>query len=121
MRFDESEQFSAEEIDELAKSPIRSDWYQPQPVRIEDELLRREEIKNEDLLQDISLKRWTLIILLVFLGLETVLVFAFAFFQATNQFGFYLEEWSFKLLVSATITQVYLMLRIAVQYLFPKK
>ncbi len=110
---------SIESLEDLLKS---SSFYsqEQKPVKIKDELARREKLKNEDLEQDIRLKKLTLKVLLGFLGVETITIFAFAFFQATGKFGFMLEEWSFRILISATITQIYLMLRIAVEYLFPK-
>lgn len=90
--------------------------------KISDEITEKERIKNEGLRQDIILKRFTLWILFGFLALETIMVFVFSFFQAIHwPFGFNLEEWSFKLLISATITQITIMLIIAVKHLFPKK
>ena len=90
------------------------------PTKIKDELARREKLKNENLEQDIKLRRFVLRMLLGFLATETFVIFLFAFLQATQIWKFKLEEWSFRLLVGATITQIYLMLRIAVEYLFPK-
>lgn len=92
-----------------------------QPKKVVDEVERAERLKNDDLEQDIKLKRLTLKILLYFLGGETIIIFIFAWFQATGWLTFSLEEWSFRIIISATITQIYLMLRIAVEYLFPKK
>lgn len=89
------------------------------PTKIKDELARREKLRNDDLDQDIKLKKLTLKVLLGFLGAETLVIFVFAFFQATMMWGFMLEEWSFRLLLAATITQIYFMLRVAVEYLFP--
>jgi len=90
------------------------------PVRIEDEAARREKLKNDDIEKDIILKDLTLKCLLIFLSIETLLIFLFSFLQATTFLNFKLEEWSFRLLIGATIMQIYLMLRIAVEYLFPK-
>ncbi len=80
---------------------------------------RRKELENDAFSQDIALKRITLIVLFVFLALETVLVFTFAFLQATKLLSFSLEEWSFKLLITATLSQITLMLNVAVKHLFP--
>jgi hypothetical protein len=85
------------------------------------EIAREKKLKNDDAEQDIQLKKVTLNRLFIFLASETALVFIFAFFQATNLFGFSLEEWSFKLLTSVTIAQITVMLFVAVNYLFPKK
>lgn len=82
---------------------------------------RKEEIENEDLEQNIRLKRYTLFILLGFLAVETIVIFVFSFFQATFIFNFKLEEWSFKLLITATILQITFMIQVAVKHLFPNK
>lgn len=81
----------------------------------------KEDIENEDLEQNIRLKKWTLYILFVFLLIETITIFAYSFFQAVHFHGFRLEEWSFKLLVAATISQITYMCQMAVKHLFPGK
>lgn len=92
-----------------------------QKVDIDDEIARARKLKNDDAEQDIRLKRITLAILLGFLAAETVLIFVIALFQAIRwPFHFHLEEWSFKLVVAATIGQITAMLYVAVRYLFPK-
>lgn len=88
-------------------------------IDIDQEIAREQQIKNENAAQDIRLKRITLNRLFIFLAAETVLIFAFALVQGTQWFGFHLEDWSFKLLVSATIAQITGMLFVAVRYLFP--
>lgn len=88
---------------------------------IEDVLAEREELKNEGIAQDIELKRTTLYRLFVFLGIETAVIFGFAFLQGSHLFGFALEEWSFKLLLAATLLQITYMLQVAVKHLFPTK
>jgi hypothetical protein len=88
---------------------------------INQEIARAQKIKNDDAEQDISLKRKTLNRLFIFLGVETACIFLLAFFQAVHWPGhFHLEEWSFKLLITATILQITGMLYLAVRYLFPK-
>jgi hypothetical protein len=90
-------------------------------VDINDEIARERKLKNDDAEQDIKLKRKTLWVLFVFLAGETLLIFLFTFFQAIRwPFGFHLDEWSFKLVVTATILQITGMLYVAVRYLFPK-
>lgn len=89
--------------------------------RINEEKIRRGALENDAFEQDIALKRSTLRKLFVFLALETVVIFVFAYFQGVSFNGFVLEEWSFKLLVAATITQITVMLNIAVKHLFPEK
>lgn len=88
---------------------------------INEEIIREQKLRNDAVEQDIRLKRQTLDRLMAFLAVETGLIFVFALLQATHWFGFTLEEWSFNLLVAATISQITLMLNIAVKNLFPKQ
>lgn len=97
---------------------------QPDPrTSIEHEISKEEvrarKLVNDDKAQDIKLKKLTLNRLFTFLGIETAAIFLFALMQATNMFGFELEEWSFNLLIGATLTQITAMLFAAVRYLFP--
>lgn len=89
--------------------------------RVEDAATEMQRIQNEGMRQDIEMKRSTLKILFAFLSFETIAVFCFSFLQATKIFNFALEEWSFKLLVASTISQITVMLVIAVKHLFPNK
>lgn len=82
---------------------------------------RIKQIKAKGLEQDIDLKKGTLDRLFIFLMIETAIIFIFSFLQATKIFKFSLEEWSFKLLVSATLLQITYMLQVAVKHLFPSK
>lgn len=87
---------------------------------INNELVRERRLKNDDAEQNIHLKRTVLKILFWFLGVETFFVFLFAFFQAIKwPFLFQLQEWSFNILITATIIQIASMLLVAVRYLFP--
>lgn len=95
--------------------------HSPKRSSISDELAREKKLKNDDTEQDIQLKKITLNRLFKLLVGETAIVFIFAFLQGSHLFGFALEEWSFKLLTSVTITQITVMLFVAVNYLFPKK
>lgn len=79
----------------------------------------KEDLENEDYEQDIKLKRKTLRNLFVFLTAETIAIFLFAYWQAIKYKGFHLDEWSFRLLVGATISQITFMLSVAVKHLFP--
>lgn len=90
------------------------------PMDINEEIARAERLKNDDVEQDIALKRNTWYRLFQFLSIETALVFILAFFQGINwPWHFHLEDWSFKLVVTATIGQITAMLYVAVRYLFP--
>lgn len=88
---------------------------------VADEIAREKKLKNDDTEQDIRLKKTTLNRLFALLVGETIIIFLFSFLQATHDFHFALDEWSFKLLTSVTITQITVMLYVAVNYLFPKK
>jgi hypothetical protein len=88
---------------------------------VTDVIEERKKIENRALAQDIDLKKQTLFILFGFLAIETILIFIFTFFQGVHLWGFSLEEWSFKLLIAATITQVTLMVHVAVKHLFPQQ
>jgi hypothetical protein len=91
-------------------------------IDISQELAREQQLKNENAAQDIKLKRSTLDRLFWFLTIETGVVFVFALCQATGQpAGFHLEDWSFRVIVGATIAQITGMLFVAVRYLFPTK
>lgn len=92
---------------------------QGKTIDIREELARRERIKNDDAEQDIILKRTTLNRLFWFLTAETVAIFVLAILQGFEVLR--LEEWSFKLLITATIAQITAMLFVAVRYLFPTK
>ncbi|QQR82644.1 hypothetical protein IPJ70_00835 [Candidatus Campbellbacteria bacterium] len=83
--------------------------------------VRKKKLENDALEQDIALKRLTLSVLFGFLALETAAVFIFSYFQAVFFKGFALEEWSFKLLVAATLSQITYMIQVAVKHLFPSK
>ncbi len=90
------------------------------PIDISQEIARKQQLENENIAQDIRLKRITLDRLFLFLTAETALIFLFAFFQAVGgPSGFRLEDWSFRLVVGATIAQITGMLFVAVRYLFP--
>lgn len=82
---------------------------------------RKKELENNARELDIGLKKNTLVVLFIFLAIETILVFTIAYFQGFKFFDFMLEEWSFRTLLIATILQITAMLTIAVQHLFPKR
>ncbi|HEY8999298.1 MAG TPA: hypothetical protein VIM53_03190 [Candidatus Saccharimonadales bacterium] len=90
------------------------------PTRI-DQKIRRQQIENDIAEADQRLKVKTLFILFGFLSVETIVVFMLAFFQGLQTYGFHMEEWSFRIVIGATIGQITAMLTIAVQHLFPKK
>lgn len=87
----------------------------------ESEKQKKERLENESLEQDIRLKRQTLNYLFFFLVFETAIIFIFTMWQGFTTWGFKLEEWSFKLLVASTISQITAMLFVAVNHLFPRK
>lgn len=107
--------------DVFNKKNNRFSFISSKPGRVEDVATEEQRIKNKGLQQDMSMKKATLWILFSFLGVETITIFVFALFQAINFRSFHLEEWSFKLLITATISQITIMLVIAVKHLFPHK
>lgn len=90
-----------------------------EPVDKKIEEARELRIRNNNTEEDQRLKKDTLGKLFIFLRLETGLVFVMAFLQGFNVF--HLDEWSFRLLLSATLLQITAMLTIAVRHLFPQK
>ena|SRR3989344_9099667 len=101
---------------------MKKRWPLSSPERVEDAATERDRINNEGLRQDIKMKKGTLWVLFGFLAVETIAIFVLAFFQAVSKpWDFKLEEWSFRLLISATISQITVMLIIAVKHLFPQK
>lgn len=82
---------------------------------------RYRQLQDLALEQDIRLKGAAFSRLFLFLALETVAVFVLSILQAFNAWGFRLEEWSFRLLLSSTIVQITVMLTVAVKSLFPEK
>lgn len=92
-----------------------------QEVNLSDVAEERGKLENQAFEQDIILKRDTLVILFIFLAFETIIIFLFSFFQGISFSHFHLEEWSFKVLVTATLLQITYMVKIAVQHLFPNK
>jgi hypothetical protein len=91
-------------------------------IDINQEIARAQKIKNDDAEQDIKLKRSTLRGLFRLLVVETIAIFALTAFQAMHwPLNFRLEEWSFRVLVGATLLQIATMLGVAVKYLFPRR
>lgn len=82
------------------------------------ERARRESIKNDNMESDQKMKKWSLILLFVFLGLETIAVIAIIFLQGFEN-NFYIEEWSFRVFMSVTLAQITAMLHTAIKHLFP--
>lgn len=86
-----------------------------------DEKLRKQQIENDNAEKDQKLKEGTLKKLFIFLGIETAIIFVLAFLQGFSWSKFKLDQWSFRLVITATLGQITAMLTIAVQHLFPKK
>ncbi len=82
--------------------------------------IKKEQLLNEEFAQNMQLKKTTLNRLFIFLSLETLAIFVLAVLQGFKlTSGFYLEDWSFRLLVAVTISQITYMLQFAVKHLFP--
>jgi hypothetical protein len=86
-----------------------------------DQKIRNQQIINDNIEKDQNLKETTLRILFYFLTIETIIIFVLAFFQGFSAWGFHLEEWSFRLVIAGTLSQIAAMLIIAVKNLFPSK
>ncbi|HEY5695314.1 MAG TPA: hypothetical protein VIQ80_00595, partial [Candidatus Saccharimonadales bacterium] len=72
-------------------------------TQVDIERTRRERIENDNKEKDQALKEQTLKLLFRFLGAETAVVFIIAFLQAFHAGGFGLDEWSLRLLLTATL------------------
>ena len=108
-------------LDDVRASRHAQPVAQASQIDIKEEIAREQKLKNDDAAQNIELKRKTLRNLFRFLAFETACIFVFAFLQAIHKpDGFHLEEWSFKVVVGATILQIAAMLHTVVKYLFPK-
>jgi hypothetical protein len=90
------------------------------PVTI-DQKIRKQQIENDNIEKDQKLKEATLRVLFYFLMAETLVIFLLAFVQGFSIYGFRLEEWSFRLVIAGTLSQIAAMLIIAVKNLFPSK
>jgi len=102
----------SELIDSLGRNKISHDSL-PREKSIEDRI-KEEAINNMKL--DIELKKDTLYFLLILLGVETFAIFTLVFFQGFEIIT--IEEWTMRILTVSTITQITVMLNIAVKYLF---
>lgn len=102
------------------KSKKRPTSPTPLPVTF-DEKIRKQQIENDNIEKDQKLKETTLRILFFFLTFETIIIFVLAFFQGFKVGGFQLEEWSFRVVIAGTLSQIAAMLVIAVKNLFPAK
>jgi len=91
--------------------------------KLSEERIRTQRLANDSFEKDQHHKERTLRNLFRFLIAETVIIFILAFLQGFGRFWhvrFHLDEWSFRLVIAATIGQITAMLTIAVQHLFPK-
>jgi hypothetical protein len=105
-----------------SSSPIKIST-EPTSIRKEireiDEEKRAKQIDNDAKQQDIELKKKTLNRLFLLLCAETIVVFVFAYWQGRTDNNFSLDQWSFRIIISATILQITTMLIYAVRHLFP--
>jgi hypothetical protein len=89
--------------------------------RIKECMADRKGLENQNYAQDIKLKATTLKYLFIILIIQTGVVYLIAFFQGFHPFGFLIKDSSFQILAAATIVQTYLLVKTAVEYLFPKR
>jgi len=114
----------AELVGRLNVTPISKKQEKEQTFSERKESARRKSIENDNLENDQKLKKTSLIILFSFLGIETVAIFVLAFIQGAGggpNGWFYLDEWSFRLVMAGTLGQITAMLMVAIKHLFPKK
>jgi len=106
-----------------AASSTKSDILSAKPQKISEKIerARSKKIENDNAEKDQALKEKTLKILFIFLSLETIAIFMLALLQGFTWKGFGLDEWSFRLVITATIGQITAMLTIAIYHLFPKR
>lgn len=83
------------------------------------ERARKDKIRNDNLESDQKMKKWSLVALFIFLGIETIAVFFIVFFQGFKTSGFQIEEWNFRLVIGGTLIQITAMLEVAIKHLFP--
>jgi hypothetical protein len=112
-------------VAEKESSRIPKTFDRKKSINIQDQIANEKAaLDNVEKAQDIRLKKNTLIALFIFLAFETGIVFALAFlqgFKGSPTHPFELEEWSFRIVIGATISQITIMLLIAVRHLFPTK
>lgn len=94
--------------------------------KIKDAEVRNAETKAEDAAADVKLKKRISNFIIVILVFQTVVVFTMTYFQGIKTVPFYnyqfaLEEWNFRILVTSTLLQTYLLMKIVVLYLFPQR
>lgn len=89
---------------------------------------RKKEAEADDAEGDIRLKKRIARVIIFVLILQTIMVFVLSIAQSVNMFPWYpyaipfnLEDWNFRILVSATLIQTYYLMRIVVAYLFPNR
>lgn len=91
------------------------------PIDEKIEKARAQKIENDNREKDQRLKEQTLRKLFNFLWAETIVIFGLAFLQGFGLHRFKIDQWSFRIVVTATLGQITAMLTIAVRHLFPKK
>lgn len=89
--------------------------------RLEAELAEKEN-KIEELKTDRKLKKIVAAVVFIFLFLETVALFTILFFQGFSLKGFWIEDMTLDIFITATIIQISSMAIIITKYLFsPRK
>jgi hypothetical protein len=96
--------------------------------RMADADARIKEARADDVEGDIDLKWMIAKVVIGLLLAQTIIFFAIAFFQGLGflpwwpyVLKFHLDEWSFRILISATLLETYYLMRIVVTYLFPPR
>lgn len=75
-------------------------------------------LQIDEIRKEIEQKERTLNKLFKFLAIESIALFVIALLQGFECINFHLDAWTLRILVTATIIQITLMLKIALRYLF---
>lgn len=106
---------------ETHKEPVTiNDRIQEQYVLREGIANDRLQAENENLRNDQQLKENTLKLLFIFLGAETMIIFAITILQGFHTLNFDLDDVTLRIVVVASLAQISTMLTIAVRHLFPQ-
>jgi hypothetical protein len=94
--------------------------------RTADAEARKKEAEADDAEGDIKLKKMIAYVIIGILIAQSGIVFWISVSQGLKYLlfrggAFDMEEWSFRILVSATLIQTYYLMRIVVSYLFPRR
>lgn len=114
---------SLRELAQSSKGHSGSDVIAAKPQKLSEkaERIRTLKLENDGAEKDQDHKGKTLNRLFRLLYGETTLIFVLTFLQGFKWHGFNLDNWTLRVVVTATLGQITAMLLIAVRHLFPEK